>query len=325
LNSLENRVYDLELEDKTHVIVKYYRPLRWSKAQIMEEHEFLFDLKSAEIPVCAPLLFNDKSSLKEIENIHYAVWERTGGRCVDEFSEDQSASLGRLLGRIHSVGKTKDAQARLKLTSENLVLKPLKYLHEKNVIPAKFETEYTKTAEKICAVFDELSQDVPYHRIHGDCHIGNLLFGNSGFFFLDFDDFYSGPAVQDFWMLFSNNDQEGIKNLNILLDNYRLFCDFDEKRLNLIEPLRALRFIHYSGWIAKRWDDPSFKNAFPHFGTPDYWMHALNDLTEQLKIIEKTNYIIQKNQDEVSTVEADPELSNKDFFWDWDEKKDLKK
>ena len=306
----------LELEDKTHIIVKFYRPGRWNREQILEEHEFLFDLKNREIPVCAPLAFNDGSSLSEIENIYYAVWERTGGRCIDEFSGEQIANLGRLLGRIHETGKTKDAPNRLKLNSETMCLKPLEYLKNYSIIPASLESTYFKLIGTITGIFNELIEGVPYHRIHGDCHIGNLLFGDNGFFFLDFDDFYSGPSVQDFWMLLDNSGNERNKNLNILLENYGLFSEFDNKWLNLIEPLRALRFIHYSGWIAKRWDDPAFKDAFPFFGTHDYWQKEIHDLEEQIKIIGKTNYFLIDNKIEKETSESNDELTNEDFFWD---------
>jgi Ser/Thr protein kinase RdoA (MazF antagonist) len=320
LNSLENRVYDLELEDKSHIVVKFYRPGRWTKNQILEEHEFLFDLENAEIPVCAPIKFKDSTSLKEIENIHYAVWKRTGGRCVDEFSENQIANLGRLLGRIHAVGKTKNTKERFSLTSENMGKKPLKFLLDNSIISPRYETEYINSVNQICKIYDELSQNIPTHRIHGDCHIGNLLFGDSGFFFLDFDDFYTGPAIQDFWMLLSNNNLNENNDLNILIENYSLFSNFEEKWLKLIEPLRTLRFIHYAGWIAKRYEDPAFKDAFPHFGTEEYWKEETEDLAEQIKIIEKTNYVIKNNQVEVKINNNETELSNKDFFWDWEEK-----
>jgi Ser/Thr protein kinase RdoA (MazF antagonist) len=260
--------------------------------------------------------------LSEIENIYYAVWKRTGGRCVDEFSESQIANLGRLLGRIHETGKKKDASNRLKLTTETMCLKPISYLRENSIIPAALEISYFNHVKTITGIFDDLIQNVPYHRIHGDCHIGNLLFGDNGFFFLDFDDFCSGPAVQDFWMLLVSSGQERIKNLNILLENYRLFSDFEDKWLNLIEPLRALRFVHYAGWISKRWDDPAFKDAFPFFGTHDYWQKEINDLDDQIKIINKTNYVFTDNKIDMKVTEPQEELTNEDFFWDM--KKDSK-
>lgn len=320
LNSLENRVYDLELEDRSHIVVKFYRPGRWTKDAILEEHDFLYDLKDAEIPVCAPLKFEDGSSLKVIEKIYYAVWARTGGRSVDEFDDNQLSNLGRLLGRIHAVGKVKNANNRLKLTADNLGRKPLKYLLDNKILPVSIKKKYADAVDKICTVFDELIIDVPYHRIHGDCHFGNLLFGDTGFFFLDFDDFYTGPAIQDFWMLVSNKTPEDIRKMNILLEGYRTFGNFENRWLKLIEPLRGLRFIHYAAWIAKRWEDPAFKDAFVHFGTKDYWEQETKDLEEQIKIIENTNYIVHNNVVEVAVESNDDELSNKDIFWDWEDK-----
>ena len=335
LNSFENRVYDLELEEydlntgkRSHIIVKFYRPGRWTQHQILEEHEFLFDLVDSEIPVCAPEKFKDGSSLKLTGNIFFAVWKRTGGRCVDEFSSDQLANLGRLLGRIHLVGRKKDAVSRFKLASENLCTKPLDYMLEHSFIPNRYEKEYINAVKRISVIYDQLSEGVPFHRIHGDCHIGNLLFGDNGFFFLDFDDFYTGPAVQDFWMLLPGHLQDSLagqrihksEELGILLDNYRMFADFDDKWLDLIEPLRAMRYVNYAGWIVRRWEDPSFKNAFPHFGTEAYWEQETRDLQEQLKIIEKEKHVVLLNDSETETKE-EPELSNADFFWDWEEKK----
>lgn len=320
LNSFENRVYDLELEDRSHIIVKFYRPGRWSKEQLQEEHEFLFDLQELEIPVCAPVRFKDGSSLKIIEGIYYTVWPRTGGRCLDEFSVEQMEKLGRLLGRIHAAGKKKPAAARLKLTSDNLGRAPLKFLLENNFLPLAYENTFSQVVENICNIFDELVIDVPYHRIHGDCHIGNLLFKDNNFYFLDFDDFYMGPAVQDFWMLLNNNYAVDKNNLSALLTGYGMFSDFKEKWLDLIEPLRALRFVHYAGWIAKRWEDPAFKDAFPHFGTEEYWQQELKDLQDQQRNIEKSSYLIHNTeQSAVNNSTDEAELTNKDFFWDWEE------
>ena len=320
LNSLENRVYDLELEDKSHVVVKFYRPGRWTKDQILEEHDFLFDLQENEIPVCAPIKFKDNSSLKEIEGIYYAIWPRTGGRCIDEFSDAHLSQLGRLLGRIHQAGKLKKTKYRLNLDAVTLAQKPLSFLQNNKIIPSSCEKKYIDAVNTICSIFDELIKGVPFHRIHGDCHIGNLLFRDNQFFFLDFDDFCNGPAIQDFWMIASNSDSEGLKKLYILIENYSTFCDFEESWLNLIEPLRTLRFIHYAGWIAKRWDDPSFKNAFPHFGSEEYWLSGTKDLEEQIKTIENTSKIIINNSIQIdSSDNEEPELTNKELFWDWEE------
>jgi len=319
LNSLENRVYDLELDDGSHIVVKFYRPGRWTERQINEEHEFLFDLESQEIPVCVPNRFMDGTTLKKIDNIFYAVWPRTGGRCVDEYSDEQIATVGRLLGRIHSVGKSKEAGSRLVLDSANLGLRPMQFLLDNKIIPSQFVDRYRSSVESICSIYDKHIAGVPFHRIHGDCHIGNLIYSKDGFSFLDFDDFYMGPAVQDFWML-ANGINSGTKSqLEILIENYRLFCDFNNEWLDLIEPLRALRYINYAAWIAKRRDDPAFIDAFPHYGTDEYWSNETDDLEKTLYEIKTGIALGSKHETEQTTNDTDEKLTNKDLFWDWED------
>lgn len=321
LNSYENRVYDLRLEDGTHVVSKFYRPGRWTREQILEEHEFLRELKEDEIPVCAPLPFPDGITLHEIEGILYAIWPRTGGRVPDELSDEVLGMLGRLLARIHNMGAVKKAPHRISLTGGTYGLEPLAFLEENNFLPSHCRERYAGAVKKIVEIYESLRADVPFQRIHGDCHLGNLLHGSEGWFFLDFDDFLTGPAVQDVWMLVPARDREGLRQREIFLEAYRQFRDFETSWLRLIEPLRALRYIRYAAWIARRWDDPAFPAAFPHFGTVSYWEEETADLEDQL------DYIYSNSQDLPGGVpkpegpaEEKPELTNKDFFWDWEEK-----
>ncbi|MCG8569891.1 MAG: serine/threonine protein kinase [Spirochaetes bacterium] len=320
LNSLENRVYDLRLENNNHVIAKFYRPGRWTLEQIQAEHIFLLDLQEQEIPVRAPLKLNNGQTIAKTEDIFYALWPRIGGRCVDEFSEEQLRMMGRLLARIHNIGKTQTADSRIKLTAQNLGLNPLNYLLENEMIPAHLQSRYRDAAFFICDYFSDKSLDVPYQRIHGDCHIGNLIYGSQGFFLIDFDDFYIGPAVQDIWMLINSGGAEGKNQLSCILEGYRTFSEFEESWLNLIEPLRALRFIHYAGWIARRWQDPAFANTFSYFGTEEYWLKETIDLEEQVKIVTDPHFAffqLSPTEDEAIQSESDQEeLTNKDFFWD---------
>jgi len=320
LNSYENRVYDLRLEDGTHVVAKFYRPGRWSKEQIHEEHAFLFDLQENEIPVCAPLHFDDGVTLHEINGIYYAIWPRTGGRATDEFSDSQLQTLGRLLARIHNVGAVKSISRRIELTGTNYGTIPLAFLEENNFIPDHCRPRYHNAVNEIVDIYDSLRKDVPFLKIHGDCHHGNLLLGNDGWFFLDFDDFLSGPAVQDVWMLVPARDRDGLRKRELFLEAYRQFREFDPSWLRLIEPLRALRYIRYAAWIAKRWSDPAFPAAFPHFGTDQYWEDETDDLEDQLK------FYSSSTQDMTRTVtgpgqtsEEEAELTNSDFFWDWED------
>lgn len=317
LNSYENRVYDLRLEDGSHIIVKFYRPGRWTKEQILEEHGFLHDLKENEIPVCAPLQFPDGGTLREAEGIFFAIWSRTGGRIPEELSDDELVSLGRLIARIHNNGTSKTAKHRIILSSESYALKPLEFLLENNFLPYHIKSRYSNAVREIADIYSSLSADVPIHRIHGDCHPGNLIKGVNGFFFLDFDDFLTGPAVQDIWMLIQSRDDEGLRQRDMLISGYREFRDFENTWLQLIEPLRALRYIHYATWIAKRWIDPAFPQIFPHFGTDRYWEEETTDLEEQINFIYSAGDNLPERI-EKAEVKEEKELTNKDFFWDLD-------
>jgi Ser/Thr protein kinase RdoA (MazF antagonist) len=316
LNSYENRVYDLKLEDDSHIIVKFYRPGRWSIEQIQEEHQFLFDLAEDEISVCAPLTFPDGKTIHDSEGIFFAIWPRTGGRIPEELSDADMVNIGRLLGRIHNNGASKEIRHRLKLTGEAYGINSLKFLTENNFLPSNCIRKYSEAVNEIVKVYNSLIPDVPFHRIHGDCHLGNLLRRNESFFFLDFDDFFAGPAVQDIWMLISSRDNNSRRELNLFLEGYREFRSFENSWLRLIEPLRGLRYIYYASWIARRWSDPAFPHIFPHFGTEEYWVKETSDLAEQVDIIYSADQEINELRLETDKKEKDKELTNKDFFWD---------
>ncbi len=285
LHCLENRVYDLRLEDGSHVVAKFYRPGRWSKLAIEEEHEFLFDLEEAELPVCVPLAFEDEETVHTVEGIHYAVWPRTGGRSPEELDDEQVAILGRLVARIHNVGASRPVEHRPTLDAEHYGREALSVL-ERHVTKNRW-ARYRSAVERICAVYEALSAGVPLHRIHADCHHGNLLNGRQGWFFLDFDDFRLGPAAQDVWLLVPGRDEEAERQREIFVDAYRQFRRFEPRWLKLVEPLRGLRFIHYAAWVARRWDDPAFPAAFPEFGSERYWDREVSDLEEQLERCEE--------------------------------------
>ncbi|HOP63602.1 MAG TPA: serine/threonine protein kinase [Spirochaetota bacterium] len=319
LNSYENRVYDLRLEEGSHIIVKFYRPGRWTGEQILEEHAFLNELDENEVPVCAPLSFPDGGTLREAEGIFFAVWPRTGGRIPEELSDEELLNLGRLIARIHNNGSAKPAVHRLSLTAESYALKPLEFLIENNFLPDHIRDRYSNAVKEIAGIYSSLAADVPVHRIHGDCHPGNLLKGVNGFFFLDFDDFLTGPAVQDIWMLIQSRDDEGRRQRDMLISGYREFRDFEYSWLQLVEPLRALRYIHYSTWIAKRWLDPAFPGIFPHFGTDRYWEEETADLEDQIEYIYSGGENLPERPGQEGEKEEEKELTNKDFFWDLEE------
>ncbi len=315
LTCLENRVYDVRLEDESHVVVKFYRPERWSREAILAEHQFLTDLRDAEIPVCAPLAFRGGATLHCLGEFFYAIWPRTGGRSPDELTDDVLPILGRLLARIHNVGAVRAAPQRPHLTAESYALEPLEFLETHAFFPPEWAHRYRVAVQQLAAIYGEWSRDVPAHRIHGDCHLGNLLHGREGWFFLDFDDFLVGPAVHDLWMLVPGRDTEGERQRALTIEAYREFRDFDASWLRLVEPLRSLRFVRYAAWLARRWQDPAFPAAFPHFGTSAYWEQETLDLEEQLERLLRGADALPAGVARRDAI-AEPELSNKDFFWD---------
>lgn len=319
LNSYENRVYDLKLEDGSHIITKFYRPGRWNREEIQEEHNFLLELKAQDISVCNPVAFKDGETIHSRNGMCYAVWPRTGGRVRDELTDTDLEILGRLLARMHNQGETLTLKNRISLTGQVYGLDSLAFLLENNFIPESYKERYKTVVYAIVEIYDTLCRDIPFHRIHGDCHLGNLLYGDKGWFFLDFDDFLTGPAVQDFWMLVPARDKEGLRQRQIFLEAYRQFRPFNIKWLELIEPLRTLRYIRYAAWIARRWDDPAFKAAFIHFGTENYWEEETKDLESQLEFFYNDNKALPENLEKNRPEKEEEELTNKDFFWDWEE------
>lgn len=319
LNALENRVYDVRVNEDSHLVVKFYRPGRWSREAVLDEHRMLFALREAEIPVCAPLVLSDGESLRSALGMHYALWPRTGGRSPDELSDEQVAVLGRLLARIHDTGESLRLEHRRTLGPETVVDEALDVLDRGGFLPPQCRDRYQAAARGCVEVYQARSEGVPLHPIHGDCHVGNLLHGDAGWFFLDFDDMVHGPAVQDVWMLLPGRDAHAADQRSVLVEAYREFRPFDERWLSLIEPLRAFRFVFYAGWIAKRWGDPSFPDAFPHFGTDDYWENETRDLEEQLARVRAGEGAGVEIGDEGSARASDEhegQLTNEDFFWD---------
>lgn len=321
LTCLENRVHDVHLEDGMHVVVKFYRPGRWSRDALLDEHRFLLALREAEVPVCAPLAFADGTTLRDAEGIFYAIWPRVGGRSPSELSDIDVDVLGRLLARVHAVGAGLRLAHRPTLSGDTQVREPLAFLESAGFVPSSCARRYRSAALEAASIYDAWSEGVPMHAIHGDCHFGNLLHGptaegGEGFFFLDFDDCVIGPAVQDVWMLLPGRDVEAARQRDRFVTAYRTMRPFDEAQMRLVEPLRALRFVRYAGWIARRWSDPAFPSAFPHFGTEEYWEIETRDLEEQVERIARGGDAPLPADVREPTQTDDVELSNKDFFWD---------
>jgi Ser/Thr protein kinase RdoA (MazF antagonist) len=263
-------------------VVKFYRPGRWTKEQIQEEHSFLSECAAQEIPVVPPIAFQDGSTLREVPGagIWYAVFPKVGGRILDEMSEDELRQIGRLLARLHNVGATKEFKHRLRLSSESYGTANLEFLRNNRLLPASIEGHYLRVAELIIKTSEPWFREVPHQRIHGDCHIGNILWHSRGCYIVDFDDSLTGPCVQDLWLLTPGRDEAAMKYRERIVEGYEMMRPFERSDFRLVEPLRALRMIHFTTWIAKRYDDPAFKQIFVDYGSERYWREQLTALLE---------------------------------------------
>jgi len=293
LNSFENRVYDVEIESEDGArerrIIKFYRPGRWTAEQIGEEHQFLADLAQNEVPAIGPVPFPGGGTLsKTEEGIFYTLFPRVGGRAPEEMQPEQLVRLGRLLARLHMTGVQRAAPHRVTLDQSTYGIQNLEFLKQGGWLPLEFERGYESVVRQICTIAEPFFKQVKAHRLHGDCHLGNLLWNDQGPFFLDFDDMVNGPAVQDLWLVLPGrpgSDPVAREQLECLLEGYESLRDFDRTQIRWIEALRALRLVHYAAWIARRWKDPAFPAAFPQFNTHRYWQDQLLDLQTQLQIL----------------------------------------
>lgn len=279
LNAMENRVYDVEMEEEPNRVVKFYRPGRWSREVIEAEHLFLKQMLSNEVPVVCPFE-KDGKTLLEIENVFYAVFPKKPGRLEPELNEEQLKKLGRFLARIHNTGESLKVN-RATLTPKTFGRDSLKVLQEGKFIPGNLNTIYTQLVNQTCDMIEPLFEGVENTLTHGDCHAGNVLWKDENPYFIDFDDMLYAPPVQDMWMLIGGDDEYAMKNRDILVDAYLEIREFDERTWKLVEPLRALRMIYFATWIARRKDDGAFKLAFPHFGTEKFWQEQVENLSNQ--------------------------------------------
>ncbi len=290
LNSYENRVYQVGIEEASPLIAKFYRPGRWSDAQILEEHHFSQELADQEIPVVAPLADESGRTLHTFEGFRFALYPRRGGRDPDLDNEQTLEWMGRFLGRMHLLGGRQSYVHRPQLDLDSFGIEPYRFLVEQRFIPRELEATYRSVAEDVLKRVEMRFEEcgaVRQIRLHGDCHRGNILWTDDGPHFVDFDDSRMGPAVQDLWMLLSGEREARQWQLGAVLRGYQQFADFDFIELNLIEALRSLRMIHYSAWLARRWHDPAFPAAFPWFDTPRYWEEQILTLREQIAALEE--------------------------------------
>ena len=295
LTSYENRVYQVGIEEQNPVVAKFYRPARWTDAQILEEHAFARELADAEVPVVAPMHF-ERATLRNFEGFRFAVFPRRGGRAPELEYPDTLEWLGRFNGRIHAGGSAKPFAERPRLDIESFGEEPRAFLLKSGFIPEDLKPAWKQAAdlslEGVRACFARAG-DVACIRVHGDCHASNVLWtpatGNApgGPHFVDLDDARMAPAVQDFWMLVSGDRRSMGQQLGKLLAGYEDFVEFDDRELHLVEALRTLRLLHYSAWLARRWDDPAFPIAFPWFNTPRYWQDRVLELREQIAAMQE--------------------------------------
>jgi Ser/Thr protein kinase RdoA (MazF antagonist) len=289
LNSYENRVYQVGIENDKPVIAKFYRPARWSDAQILEEHAFTAELAEREIPAVPPIAL-DTRTLHTFQGFRFALYPRRGGRAPELDDPETLEWLGRFIGRIHAVGALTKFVYRPALDIASFGEEPREYLLGSDFVPADLQPAYAAVIDQaLSGVRDcfERAGRVRSLRLHGDCHPGNVLWTGDGPHFVDFDDARMGPAIQDLWMLLSGDRAAMTRQFSEVIAGYEDFFDFDRRELNLLEALRTLRMIHSAAWLARRWDDPAFPAAFPWFHTTKYWQDQILQLREQVAAMQE--------------------------------------
>ena len=291
LNSYENRVYQAGLEDRSFVIVKFYRPERWSDEAIAEEHEFTQTLFDEELSVVTPMALADAGSesrtLFQHNGFRFALFARQGGHPPNLENLDDLEVLSRTIARMHAVGARHSFNHRPQINVQRFGHDSRNFLLENNFLPPEMESAYASVSEHLLQRIEPLMQDAPIIRIHGDCHMGNILWRDEVPHFVDFDDCMMGPPIQDLWMLLSGERYDQTGQLATILDAYNDFYPFDVSTLNFIEPLRTLRIMHHAAWIARRWHDPAFPPAFPTFDSVNYWSKHVLELREQLALLDE--------------------------------------
>lgn len=290
LNSYENRVYQVGIEESEPMIAKFYRPSRWSDAAILEEHAFSQQLADLELPAVTPWRTPEGQTLHQYSGYRFALYRRQGGQAPEQDDFDQLLWLGRLLGRFHQAAQTTLFQSRPTLSVHRMIREPADFILQSEFLPPYLKDRYqqiTTALEQRCQqAFDTVTPDIL--RCHGDCHIGNILWHrDTGPWFVDFDDCVNAPAVQDLWMLLAGSRIEQRTQFSELLDGYEEFFDFNRRELQLIEPLRSMRMVYYAGWLARRWDDPAFPANFTWFNDAHYWQSHVDSLQEQLMLLDE--------------------------------------
>ncbi len=282
LTSYINRVYEVQMDDESWVVAKFYRPGRWSRAALQDEEDFLCELARQEISVIEPVRGANGEILQEHQGTYFAVFPKKGGRTCDEFSLVQYEELGRLLARMHAVGAARAPRDRIAIGPRLSTAQHVSYILESEFVVPRLKAQYEETVESIVELITPLFEGAESIRIHGDCHRANILWRpGEPFHLIDFDDMAVGPPVQDLWMLLPGHRRESQQEINHLLDGYETFRDFDHRSLRLIEPLRAMRFLHFTAWCARQKADGGFARVAPDWGTAEFWKQEIQDLEQQ--------------------------------------------
>jgi len=286
LASYINRVYELEDEDRTPIIAKFYRPGRWSAAALQDEHDFLLELAENDVPVIPPLTLRDGTTLGAHDSLHFALFPKCGGRSYDEFSAEQWLELGRLIGRTHAVGAGRLPRDRITMEPDRSTTEQVEYILSGGFVPHELAGQYEQLTGLLLREITPVFTGKEMIRLHGDCHFANLIYRpDESFYIIDFDDMAVAPPVQDMWMLLPDYAEKSYPEIELFLEGYEMFRPFDRSSLRLIEPLRAMRYIHYSAWCARQYAEDGTSPVVPDFGTRHYWQREIKDLADQLELI----------------------------------------